>query len=582
MIIDRKFRSLVLLGALAAVACDDSATAPEPQQLASPSSVEARALSRTSLRVTWDEVQGAASYDVEVAQGQGSFSAHGSTNTASYDASGLVTGEQYRFRITAVNGDRRSQPSNPSALVTVPDEIFSVLTQDITSNRTFHADTTYVLSGFIKVANGATLTIQPGTKIVGDFEVPGSSLFILRGARIMAEGTREQPIVFTSERPAGMRQPGDWGGIIIIGNGIINRTGATQIEGTGTPANINPAQFYHGGTDNNDNSGVLRYVRIELAGYPTAPNEELNSLTMAAVGGGTTIEYVQVLQGLDDSFEWFGGAVNGRYLVSYESADDHFDASEGYVGRNQYLIAFQSIRPEARPGLAGGVASDPQGIENDGCWAENCAAGDASRSASQPYTVPVFANFTLVGAPQGAWETTGGNYGMMLRRGTGGLYVNGVVTRYSREGISLRGAQTMARHDEGNLRVQNIYFSQVGGNGVFQAPTTAASNADNHQFALDLETHALELGSVQATSLFTALPASTLGATGASFDWRPAAGSPIATGGLDDFSGLPLQLRNATTGNGNPNSTITPTGYRGAAAPGGDAWWEGWTSYARN
>jgi hypothetical protein len=106
------------------------------------------------------------------------------------------------------------------------------------------ATLTYVLSGFIKVANGATLTIQPGTKIVGDFEIPGSSLFILRGAKIMAEGTRERPIVFTSERPVGQRQPGDWGGVIIIGNGIINRTGPTQIEGTGTPANVNPPQFY--------------------------------------------------------------------------------------------------------------------------------------------------------------------------------------------------------------------------------------------------------------------------------------------------------------------------------------------------
>lgn len=578
---DRKFRALALVGALMVAACESSSE-PAPQTLASPSNVEARPLSRTALRVTWDEVPGATSYEIEMAAGQNQFSAAGTSNSGTYDATGLTTGQAYRFRITATNGDRRSTASNPSALVTVPDEIFSVITSDITSNRRFHADTTYVLSGFIKVTSGNTLTIDPGTKIVGDFEVPGSSLFILRGGRIMAEGTRERPIVFTSERPVGQRQPGDWGGIIMIGNGIINRQGSTQIEGTGTPANINPAQFYHGGNDNNDNSGVLRYVRIEFAGYPTAPNEELNSLTMAAVGAGTTIEYVQVLQGLDDSFEWFGGAVNGRYLVSYESADDHFDASEGYIGRNQFLIAFQSIRPEARPGLAGGVASDPQMIENDGCWAENCAAGDANRSASQPYTVPVFANFTLVGAPQGAWETTGGNYGMMLRRGVGGLYVNGVVTRLSREGISLRGAQTMARHDEGNLRIRNIYFSQVGGNGIFQTPTTAAANADNHQFALDLTANALELGTVPAAQLFTAMPANTVGATGASFDWRPAAGSPIATGGMNDFSGLPQQLRNATVSNGRPNSEIVPTAYRGAAAPGGEQWWAGWTSYARN
>jgi hypothetical protein len=555
MMIQRRFPILALAGALLFTACDDG-TDPAETQLNSPTNVEARPVSPTALQVTWDEVSGATSYDVEMAEGTGSFAAAGTSNAGSFDATDLTTGSQYRFRITAVAGNRRSVASNPSALVTVPDEIFSILTSDITSNRTFHADTTYVLSGFIKVANNSTLTIQPGTKIVGDFQVPGSSMFILRGSRIMAEGTADRPIVFTSERPAGQRQPGDWGGLIIIGNGIINRT-SSQIEGTGTPANINPPQFYHGGTDNNDNSGVLRYVRIEFAGYPTAPNEELNSLTMAAVGAATRIEYVQVLQGLDDSFEWFGGAVNHKYLISYESSDDHFDASEGYIGRNQFLIAFQSIRPDARPGLAGGVASDPQGIENDGCWAESCNAGDANRSASQPYTVPVFANFTLVGAPQGAWETTGGNYGMMLRRGVGGLYVNGVVTRYSREAISMRGAQTMARHDEGNMRIRNLYISQTA--GAFQAPTTASSNADNHQFALDLAANALEVGAVPAADLFAAFPTNTLNATSASFDWRPAAGSPIATGGLNDFSGLPQVLRNSTIANNHPNSEILPT-----------------------
>jgi hypothetical protein len=576
----RTLLPLALLTGLGLVACD-SGTEPEPD-LATPANVEVRALSRTSVRVSWDAVPGATSYDVEVAPGAsgGSFTAAATTAQTSHDVTGLTTGEAYRFRVTATSGTRRSPFSNPSSPIVVPDEIFARITSDITANRTFHSDTTYELSGFIKVANGATLTIQPGTKIVGDYQVPGSSLFILRGAKIDAQGTAERPIVFTSERPVGQRQPGDWGGIIIIGNGVVNRTGPTQIEGTGTPANINPAQFYNGGTNNSDDSGVLRYVRIEFAGYPTAPNEELNSLTMAAVGAGTRIEYVQVLQGLDDSFEWFGGAVNGRYLVSYESGDDHFDASEGYIGRNQFLVAFQSIRPEPRPGLAGGVASDPQMIENDGCWAENCAAGDANRSASQPYTVPVFANFTLVGAPQGAWETTGGNYGMMLRRGTGGLYVNGVVTRTSREGISLRGAQTMARHEEGNLRIRNIYFSQM--TGVFQPENLSASNPESRQYVLDLGANGLELGSVPAQSLFTAFPTNTVNATGASFDWRPAAGSPLASGGLNDFSTLPQQLRAATQSNGLPNSEIAPTAYRGAAAPGGPRWWEGWTSYARN
>lgn len=587
----RKLWSVAALPALVLAACEGDSTGVSPLQ--SPSNIEVRALSPTSVRVTWDAVSGATSYDVEMAEGAagGSFAPAGTASTNSVDVPSLATGSQYRFRVTAVAGTRRSAASNPSAAFTVPNELIALVTSDITTNRTFYADSTYVLSGFIKVGDGATLTIQPGSKIVGDYDIPGSSLFVLRGARIIAEGTADRPIVFTSERPVGQRQPGDWGGIIIIGRGIINRSGSTAIEGTGTPANINPTQFYHGGTDNNDNSGVLRYVRIEFAGYPTAPNEELNSLTMAAVGRGTRIEYVQVLQGLDDSFEWFGGAVNGRYLVSYESGDDHFDASEGYVGRNQFMVAFQSIRPEPRPGLAGGVASDPQGIENDGCWAENCAAGGADdlRGQSQPYTVPVFANFTLVGAPLNAWETAAGNYGMMLRRGTGGLYVNGVVTRYSRAAISFRGQSTRDRLDEGNLRIRNIYISQTctlagapcSPTGAFQNENLGAA-PESRQFVLDHAANALEVGTVNATNLFAALPASTLNATGANFDWRPAAGSPIATGGLTDFSGLPTQLQAATVGDAFPNSTITPTSFRGAADPAGQAWWQGWTSYARN
>lgn len=566
------------------VACgEDDGTTPPPQ-LASPTGVEVQALGPTSVKVTWSAVTGATSYEIERADGAsgGTFAAAGASATTSADVTGLTTGATYRFRITAVAGTNRSVPSNPSAAITTPaaGPKIATLTSDITSNRTFHADTTYVLSGFIKVTNGSTLTIQPGTKIVGDFDIPGSSLFILRGSKIHAEGTETAPIVFTSERPAGQRQPGDWGGLIIIGNGIVNRTGETQIEGTGTPANINPAQFYNGGTDNDDNSGILRYVRVEFAGYPTAPNEELNSVTMAAVGRGTTIDHVQVLQGLDDSFEWFGGAVNSKYLVSYEAGDDHFDMSEGHVGRHQFLVAFQSIRPDARPGLAGGVATDPQLVENDGCHSGNCANTTAYPNGwgSEPFTIPVFANFTLVGAPNGVWDTPGGNHGMMIRRGSGGLYVNGVITRTLKEAISFRDAATNERYTEGNLRFRNIYTS--GNPAVFQP-------ASGSRFTVDLAENALEAGTVLAADLFTTFPAgnnanATVGATAASFDWRPVAGSPIATGGLTDFSVLPAQLADAAAGDGSPNSVVTATSYRGAADPAGPQWWAGWTNYARN
>ena len=144
-------------------------------------------------------------------------------------------------------------------------------------------------------------------------------------------------------RSPGNRKPGDWGGIIIIGNGIINRTGSPILT-EGGAAGV--AENYAGGTDNNDNSGTLRYVRIEFAGYDVSngAGQELNTLSSYAVGRGTTYEYIQSMAGLDDSFEWWGGAVDGRYLVSYESGDDHFDWTEGYQGRNQFMIAFQSTR----------------------------------------------------------------------------------------------------------------------------------------------------------------------------------------------------------------------------------------------
>lgn len=556
--------------AILVAACEEDPTdLGEPD---TPTGVTVTAVSPTSVRVSWNDVTGATEYEVERSAGDSdSWAVAGESEEATFIDTGLTTGGEYRYRVSALANGRKSSPSNPSSPFVVPNEIVKTVASNITANTTFHADTVYQLSGFIKVANGATLTIQPGTKIVGDFDVPGSSLFVLRGARIVADGTADAPIVFTSERSMGQRQPGDWGGLIIIGNGVINRGSPTYIEGTGTDDEVNPLQDYSGGTDNDDDSGVLRYVRVEFAGFPTAPNEELNSLTMAAVGRGTTIENVQVLLGLDDSFEWFGGAVDARNLISYEAADDHFDMSEGYVGRIQNVIALQSIQPEPRPNLAGGAASDPQGFENDGCWAENCSAGNDNRGASQPYNVPVVANFTLIGAPAGEWETSGGNIGMMLRRGTGGLYVNGVVARYSRAAISVRGQETKNRLDADLLAVRNVLLAEVG--ATFQDGDPDHEDPTRRQFAPDLADNALEASALTAADLFAALPLDPADAD--ALDWRPAGGSPLATGGLDDFSSLPQALQEAA------GTFITPTAYRGAVDPAGPAWWEGWTHYAR-
>jgi hypothetical protein len=365
--------------------------------------------------------------------------------------------------------------------------------------------------------------------------------------------------VFTSSRPVGQRQAGDWGGLIIIGNGIINRAAPVILEGTGTGP-TNPAIDYAGGTNNADNSGRLKYVRIEFAGYATAPDAELNSLTLAAVGSGTEIDYVQSLNGLDDSFEWFGGAVDAKHLVSYNSGDDHFDMSEGYVGRLQFLIGYQQISVVPRP-LAGNVSQDPQGIENDGCNGANCTAGQNS----QPYTVPLVANYTLVGPPAGVNTQGTGTLGMILRRGTGGYYVNGIVARWARAAISLRDQSTLDRITGGLLVLKNQLLTE-------NAATFQPQSGATVQGAVDVGANAIEVSAAGSTAatVFTGLPATP---TAATLDWTPATGSAARTGGLAAFTGS-LATKAGTF--------ITATSYRGAVDPAGPKWWQGWTSYAEN
>jgi hypothetical protein len=379
----RKLRATVaVLLAVGFAACGDDdgtnppATPPAPTGLAGDRSGDG-----TSIELTWTAVTGATGYVLERAEGSppGTFTEiAGDLTDPSFSDTDITADVVYSYRVAAVND---AGTGSFSGVLTVPvdggGELVDTIDADITSDLTLTADTRWILSGFIKVASGATLTIEAGTTIVGDTAVTGSSLWILRGAQIDAQGTAEAPIVFTSGRPDGSRAPGDWGGLLIVGNGEINRSTA-ETEGPG-----GEIETYSGGTDNTDNSGTLRYVRIEFAGFDVSngDGQELNSLSLYAVGSGTTLEYVQSLAGLDDSFEWWGGAVDGRFLVSYESGDDHFDWSEGYRGRNQFLIGFQSVRLDPAPD-AGVPSGDPQGFEADGCGADTgCDAGFANRKS---------------------------------------------------------------------------------------------------------------------------------------------------------------------------------------------------------
>jgi len=261
------------------------------------------------------------------------------------------------------------------------DQLFSqppsnvvVLQGRITQNMTLTADKQYLLRGFVTVEDGATLTIEPGTVIYGEKETKGS-LIIKRGGKIYANGTKERPIVFTSAQPKGQRAAGDWGGVLILGRAPINVPGGTAvIEGGLGDDGI------YGGDNPDDSSGVFRYVRIEFPGIAYAPDNEINGLTLGGVGRKTLIEYVQVSYSGDDSFEWFGGNVNARYLVAYKGLDDDFDIDFGYSGKVQFALAIRD------PNIAD--ISGSNGFESD---------NDGSGSTNTPRTSAIFSNVTFIG-----------------------------------------------------------------------------------------------------------------------------------------------------------------------------------------
>jgi hypothetical protein len=293
-----------------------------------------------------------------------------------------------------------SDDKNNDENITEGDSI--VISDSIVGNVTWEAKNQYYLKGFVYVTNGSVLNIEPGTIIKGDKETK-ATLVIERGAKIYAAGTETEPIVFTSAKSAGERSYGDWGGIVICGYAPVNATaGYQKIEG-------GPRSLF-GGSDASDNSGVLQYVRIEFAGIEYATDNEINGLTLGGVGSGTTIDHIQVSYCGDDSYEWFGGSVNAKYLVAYRGWDDEFDTDNGYSGKLQFLVGLRD------PNVAD--KSKSNGFESD---------NDANGSSNSPYTSPVFSNVSLFGPyttltdvvnPTGGSSTGSFQAALHLRRNT--------------------------------------------------------------------------------------------------------------------------------------------------------------------
>jgi hypothetical protein len=570
----------IVLGATLAACSDDNGdigTTPtgvvtKPD---APTNLNAVALSATSVQLTWSGPPNATGYVVQRATGAtGTFATiAGSVTGTTFTDNGLAPATQYRYQVATLrNAD--TSATWAAASIGSPQRPTVTLSGSLTTLRTLTADTSYVLSGFYKVRSGGTLKINPGVTVVGDTLVGGSSLWILQGGKIDAQGTATQPIVFTSQRAAGNRSPGDWGGVILVGRAIANRgcpnaanpscVATTITEGPASGANT--GENYAGGADPNDNSGTMRYVRIEFAGYAVDTNQELNALSMYAVGRGTTLEYLEALSGLDDSFEWFGGSVDSRYLVSYEAGDDHFDWTEGYNGRSQFVIGLQTYKPTPRPG-AGAASSDPRGFEGDGC--ENDKAGCPDYN-NKPYSMPVFANFTLIGSGPNVFAgvSAANTSGATIRRGSGGVLINGVIARWQGIGLNVVDAQTDLRRTEDSLFISNNVFASNGG-GNFNVAGTGFGQLTSFPSNEDSQ--------ADASTLFAALPAAGATPTLAGLDWTPAATSVLRTGGLTT---LPARVSARVAGYF--TNSFAATAYRGAADPAGTKWWAGWTSYARN
>jgi len=321
------------------------------------------------------------------------------------------------------------------------------------SSQTLTKDKKYLIEGQVFVRDGQTLTIEPGTVIYGDKRTKGT-LVIDKGGRLVANGTVNEPIVFTSNQEEGVRDRGDWGGLVILGRANCNQENPA-IEGI-TPSvvfgTLNNTQF------DGESSGSLKYVRVEFAGIELTPNNETNSITMGGVGRGTEMEYVMVSFGGDDGFEWFGGTVNGKYFVSFCTWDDDFDVDFGWSGNVQYGLAVRY------PSFAD--QSQSNGFECDNGPNDNDV---------QPYTTGVFSNITVVGPIKTGTSTGNANYAhaIDLRRRTAVSIFNSVFAGFPR-GIRMNQPSVLAQYQSGNGALENNLLLGTNNSTAYNAGSGVA------------------------------------------------------------------------------------------------------------
>jgi hypothetical protein len=423
-------------------------------------------------------------------------------------AAGLTVGQ------IAVVDTQYAPPRNVPGI----DKPVVVVTGEVRGNDTWTSNNYYVLRGAVFVRDGATLNIAPGTRIIGEAGSVGT-LIVQRGGRLNAIGTREQPIVFTSDQRIGTRARGDWGGLIINGRAPVNIPGG---EGTGEADT-----GLYGGNLPNDNSGTIRYVRVEFAGVEFSPDNELNGIAFQGVGRGTTVDHVQIHMNRDDGLEWFGGTVDIKYAVVSNAADDSFDWTQGWNGRVQFIAIHQK--------------------SDDGDWGIEADNNEANHNYL-PRAHPQIYNMTICGDNDTA---DGGEAfrAVLFRRGTAVTFRNFLV-RARTLGMQISDQATIDQVNNGTTQI---------GAGVLWGPATGVLHSSVAPFV--------------SSGRFPDVRAGVDGGLSANCfrhdnpDFRPTSIATLAGGQL-----APIQPPN--------DGFFEPVTFIGAIPPPPeDDWTQGWTAY---
>lgn len=425
----------------------------------------------------------------------------------------------------------------------------TILEGKISSDRTLKAKYVYTIRGIVYVTNGAKLTVEPGTVIHGESASKGA-LVITRSCQIIADATADKPIIFTSDASSPKR--GDWGGVVICGNAPTNASfngvaGVGQVEGG---VNNGEGLGLFGGTNATDNSGILHYVRIEYAGYAYLPDNELNGLTLAGVGSGTTVDYVEIYKANDDAIECFGGTVNLKHTVFISTLDDDYDTDNGWTGHVQWGIV---MRDSSIADI-----SKSESFESD---------NDANGSSLTPQTGGVYSNITVVG-PRATTSNVGNSLflcGAQIRRNSSISIFNSVIMGYPK-GLLIDASK--GTPTDNNITANTLFFQNniIAGYATavdYSASSTAATGWTAANVLNWFSTQAFS-NTIFATNDEVKLTAAF---NYANPDFTPLSGSPLLSG--------------ASFTNSKLATDFTPTAYRGAVGPSGAGatWWKGWTKF---